>query len=520
MAIIDNLKYLLSVDSDDKSFNKAEKNLQSLTKTMKQLAFAGTAIAGFTKLMTDQIVESDRLAKSVGTTADIAEAFGSEMKKIGLNQENFIDLMEEMNNKMGEMKGLGEFTAVEESLDLLNLKFEDLQALSPEEQFKAITKSALELEDAQKAVSAVDMLMGGEANKLIGSLRAQGLTYDDIIRKQQLHNFQTEESRKGALEFANASQDLMRTITSLAKYVAGELGDAMSGLVNEITSWVSANKELVASGVKQFAHALYVIFSAMWIVLRQLGNVVTYVANAFGGFERASQFITSGAMLFGVYKLIQAFGLLGFAIKQIPKLLLKVPILGALILIADDIRSWVSGDNSIMGMIVGDFDTWLPQFIEGLDVLKDLFVFAFDSLSEMVMNTFSAIGDFIISMMLAPVNFIIDSINLIVGTVLDSINSIIAKFNAIGGSTIMKNLGLDFNVSQVESAGIENVSNASAKNAIGNTASSIGNTVLNSVTDVVVNVANATSDEAQAMVKNAIIGSMEHERQKLQSPTK
>jgi len=504
MAVIDNLKYLLTVDSDSASFSKAEGTLKSLTKTMKQLAVAGTAIAGFTKLMTDQIVESDRLAKSVGTTADIAEAFGNEMSKIGLNQENFIDLMEEMNNKMGEMKGLGEFTAVEESLDILNLKFEELQDLSPEKQFEAITKASLEMADAQKAVTAVDMLMGGEANKLIGSLRAQGLTYEDVIRKQQLYNFQTEESREGALKFANASRDLTMTITSMSKFIAGALGESMSGLVNEITQWVSANKELVASGVKQFAHGLYVAFSAIWSILHSLFRATTWVVDAMGGFERVSQFITSGLMLFGVMKVVQAFSLLGFAIKQIPKILMRVPILGALIAVADDIRSWVSGGNSIMGMLVGDFDTWLPQFMEGLDVLKDLAVYAFDSIASFVKDSFTAVGDFILGAILAPINFVIDAIN-----------KVISGLNSVGQSSIMKKLGADFNIS-----GIDNISASSAKNAIGQTASNIGTTILNSATDVVVNVANATSAEAQQLVSKAIVGSMEHERQKLQSPTK
>jgi len=79
----------------------------------------------------------------------------------------------------------------------------------------------------------------------------------------------------------------------------------------------------------------------------------------------------------------------------------------------------------------------------------------------------------------------------------------------------MKKLGADFNIS-----GIDNISASSAKNAIGQTASNIGTTILNSATDVVVNVANATSAEAQQLVSKAIVGSMEHERQKLQSPTK
>jgi len=346
--------------------------------------------------------------------------------------------------------------------------------------------------------------MGGEANKLIGSLRAQGLTYDDIIRKQQLYNFQTEKSRAGALKFANASADLTRIITSLSKFIAGALGDSMTKVVTEFTNWGSANKELIATGVQQFARGLYVIFSSLWMILRSMFKALSWVVDQMGGFERASQFITSGLLLFAVLKVVQAFSVLGAMIKHIPLLLRAIPIIGTLMLIADDIRSWASGGNSIMGLIVGDFDTWLPQFMEGLDVIKDLAVYAFDSLSSIIMGVFESIGDSIIDAVLAPINWIIEDIN-----------KLFASLNELGSSGIMKSLGLDFNI-----GAIDTISQSSAKQAIGNSVSGAVSTVSNFATDVVVNVANATSEQAQQLVQKAIVGSMEHERQKLQSPTK
>lgn len=402
-GVLDRLVYEVGYEVDKSSFDNMKKGVGEITsalKTMTKVAFgAGTAILGFTAITTSQIAETERLAKSVGTTSDITEAFGAEFERIGGTQENFIDLMEEMNNKIGEMKGLGELGTLEESLEILNIKFSDLQKLAPEEQFKAIASSALLLEDSQKAVTAVDMLMGGEANKLIGSLRAQGLTYDDIIRKQQLYNFQTEESRKGALRFDNSMKDGMKVLKSLSNFVAGELGATISEIINQFTEWATANKEVIASGIKDFVKTLSLIFSTFWTVLKAVINIITGVADAFGGMSSAIRLIIATGVVLGIIRIAKGFALIGIAVKRttfnmvlMSKIMTKLRnllLIGAIVAIFEDLYNWINGTNSVMGEMVGNFDTWFVQMGEGLKQL----------------------GSLIVEFLLMPLNAVIDGIN-------------------------------------------------------------------------------------------------------------
>jgi len=378
-GVLDRLVYQVGYEVDKSSFDNVKKGVGEITsalKTMTKVAFgAGTAILGFTAITTQQIEETEHLAKSVGTTSDITEAFGEEFKRIGGTQENFIDLMEEMNNKSGEMKGLGELGTLEESLEVLNLKFEDLQKLSPEKQFEAITKASLALEDSQKAVTAVDMLMGGEANKLIGSLRAQGLTYDDIIRKQQLYNFQTEESRKGALRFDNSMKDGMKVLGSLSKFIAGELGATISDLVNQFTEWATANKEVIASGIKEFVKTLSLIFSTLWTVLKAIVSIVTTVTDALGGMGATIRLIVATGVILGLMKVAKGFILISLAIKKASfsmdecgKVMKRKAMFAnntTIVLVVEDLYNWIQGKNSMMGELVGTFGEFLESFKSG-----------------------------------------------------------------------------------------------------------------------------------------------------------
>ena len=479
-GVLDRLVYEVGYEVDKSSFDNVKKGVGEITsvlKTMTKVAFgAGTAILGFTAITTAQIAETERLAKSVGTTSDITEAFGAQFKRIGGTQENFIDLMEEMNNKIGEMKGLGELGTLEESLEILNIKFEDLQKLAPEEQFRKITESALALEDSQKAVTAVDMLMGGEANKLIGSLRAQGLTYDDIIRKQQLYNFQTEESRKGALRFDNSAKDFMKVLGSLSNFIAGELGATISDLVNQFTEWATANKEIIASGIKEFVKTLSAIFSALWTILRAFINVLSGAISALGGLSSAIRLIIATGVVLGLIKVAKGFALIAIAVKKasfsvatLGKVMKRVAIfavISALVLIFEDLHSWIVGNNSVMGELVGSFDVFWESFKTG---------------ASTAMEVLASFGKGIITFLLMPFNLVVKGINAVLGAM-----------NNLAGTSLGKGLGLgtmDL---------ISSITPESLGNSIGNLANSavnnIGGAVSNTSTNTANIIVNATGD--------------------------
>jgi len=407
MGVIDRLVYEVGYDVDKSSFDNVKKGVSDISGAFKRMAsfaaMAGTAIIGFTALTTTQEAEMQRLANAMGVSGDTMDAFGNEMKKIGGTTENFLDLIEETSNKIGEMKGLGEFNTLEESLGILNLRFEDLERLSPEKQFEAITKAALAMEDQQKAVTAVDMLMSGEANKLISSLRAQGLTYDDVIRKQKILTFQTDESRQNSLKFANGLNDLMRVVSSLAKFIAGELGGVMSDMVAQFTDWAVANKEVIASGIKEFVKGLASLVSGLWTIFSALGRVISVVVGALGGLGGVIRILIAGGVVFGIIKVAQAIAFIGIAAKRSAfsmKMLNKafrtmrnLLLIGALIAIFEDLIGWINGADSAMGRLVGSFDTWKVDAIAGLRQL----------------------GSMIVEALLMPINLVIKSVRGLVG---------------------------------------------------------------------------------------------------------
>lgn len=405
-GILDRLVYEVGYDVDKSSFDNVQSGVKGIARSFASLATvvagAVTAVAGFTALVVTQEAEHLRLASAMGVSADTMNAFGNEMKKIGGTTENFLDLVEETTNKIGEMKGLGEFTTLEESLGILHLRFKDIKDLSPEKQFEAITKAALALEDQQKAATAVDMLMSGEANKLISSLRAQGISYDDVIRKQKMLSFETDASRANTLKFADGLNDLSQVTSSLGQYVAGELGGIMTDITGQFVEWASANKEVIASGIKEFVQGFAAVASGLWTVLSTLGRIIGVVVNAFGGLDSVIRLIMAAGVLFGLLKIAQAVifigaavagttfsvGMLSAAFATFRKMLL----IGALILIFEDLIGWIQGADSVMGRLVGTFSTWKVQAVEGL----------------------KQIGAMLIESLLAPLNLVISAVDVLI----------------------------------------------------------------------------------------------------------
>lgn len=279
--------------------------------------------------------ETNLLASALGLSSEKAEALESILKPAGLNVQNVADLMEELNNKMGEMKGLGEMTAVSESLQILGLQYSKIKKLSPEEQFNAITNAALKMGDAQKAAAAVDMLMGGEANKVISILRQRGGTLEEIIEKQNKLNFLTDAGRKGALDYTQGFADISLIVGSLNKELSGLIGSALIPFIENIKEWVGANKELIKSKIgdfiQKFKDGLEWI-SKNWDSIKQwakwigiavvavgglvaaiitIGAAITAVTAAFPGIVIALKVMLVGAAVWAVAKIIEAFSLVG-----------------------------------------------------------------------------------------------------------------------------------------------------------------------------------------------------------------
>jgi hypothetical protein len=211
-------------------------------------------VAAYGDATTSAAAESAALANAVGLEVRTMEALGAAVKSAGFGVENIVDLVEEMNNKLGESSSIEEMTAVTESLHTLGLAFKDIKKLAPEEQFKAITDADIKMTAVQQASFALDSLFGAEGSRIAGILSAQGLAVDDLIKKHEELTFRTAEGRAGALAYAKQAAQLKTTLGSLTAEFFGLLGAELAPYLAELTEKIRAlDKAAVAEKVLGFA---------------------------------------------------------------------------------------------------------------------------------------------------------------------------------------------------------------------------------------------------------------------------
>lgn len=304
---------------------KLSRSMDKVVSTMGQIGKRGAVAIGATGtaagLLVDRLTKADvraqQLAASVQFPVRDLTAITGAVAGAGFEMDNVIDLIEEMNNKLGESAGLEPITPVHESLHILGLRFKDIAKLRPEEQFKKIVNAALAMEDAQKAAAAADILLGGEANKVIGVLRQQGGTIDEIIGKYDALNFRTKESLEGSQDFQEQMRLTSMAVKTVSTEVVGLIARSLAPLMEQLVNWMSANRELIASSITSFVQNL--TNGIIWLV-ENFSDVVKWVkriGTAFLVFTTVNMVLKTIVGTFTALNLIMAANPIGLIVAGI-----------------------------------------------------------------------------------------------------------------------------------------------------------------------------------------------------------
>ncbi|WP_320169942.1 phage tail tape measure protein [Maridesulfovibrio sp.] len=272
---------------------------------------AGAAAVGTAVTMVNQATgEQVKLANALGVSAEEFQAWGGVAREAGFEVDTVGDLIEEMNNKLGESAGLEEITPVKESLEMLGLSFEELQDMAPEEQFKRIAEAIKAMPDGQQASAAADILMGGEANKFFGYLRTRKEGVDEIINQQKRLNVLSEEGRKGAADYNTAFSQMTTVVGSVAAEVSGLIGGALAPLISEyapkLADYVRSHKDDLM-GVGDAVRGMIPAVIDFGKGLYKVGSMVAGFISAVGGIENVAMMV--GAVMAGK----AAMGMVSFA---------------------------------------------------------------------------------------------------------------------------------------------------------------------------------------------------------------
>lgn len=300
-----------ALDAEAKKTAKAEKESKDFADALQRLesglsgfalglAKIGGLVAGiFTGtgvLASREIGIQARLAGSVGMTTDAYLAWDGVLGQMGLNGERAVDMIGETANKLGELQGLGEMSSAQDALKMLNLEFKDLQTLKPEEQFRAIMSAAKDIEDEGVARSAVDMIFGGDASKVLGHLRTLDGSLDDILDQYRKYNFLTERGVAGSAMLADSLKNIGTAGKTFLAEVTGRLAETLQPTVDQFFEWALVNREIIDQKIEGVVKGLS--DAVRWLAWG--AEKVVKLMESMGGVANA---IKSVAVAFGAWKL-------------------------------------------------------------------------------------------------------------------------------------------------------------------------------------------------------------------------
>lgn len=254
-----------------------------------------------------------KLAKSLGISGDALTAWSSLAKEAGLGGDSFGGMMKHLTTKIGESKKLGNGKPFGGALEALGLSFNDLEKMTPEQQFKTIASSLKNLDDVQLAQSLSQKIFAGDAGQFFGHLRTLKGGIDDIYSEQVKLNMLTDEGSDGAEKYAKA-MSRMGTVVSTAKeefcgLIGGALEPYVATLAPQIGALFNEHRDDIKKFGKMLGEALPKIGEFAFTllnVLTSVGSTVLSVADAIGGFGvaavvgsiMATKFAISGYQMF------------------------------------------------------------------------------------------------------------------------------------------------------------------------------------------------------------------------------
>jgi hypothetical protein len=318
-----------------RGLRRAEKRLKAFGDRIRNfgLKIAGLGTAMLTPMlgaakafssMGDQVA---KMAKRTGLSVEALSELRFVASQTGTEFESLEMGFRRMQRSIYDA-GRGLSTAKDALADL-GLRFEDLDGLSPEEQFKLLGEAISRIEDPTKKAAIAMTLFGRTGTNLL-PMFARGAKGIEELQEEarRLGLTMSAEDAKAAEDFTDALDKLWKVVkmgvfrvgAALAP-VLQQLTDTITGVATKISAWIDQNRQLIVT-VMQVAAAIL----AGGLALAALGTVISGLGSALG------VLVTVVTGVATVFKLLA--GVIAFLLSPIGLVIAAVAALGAYLVYA------------------------------------------------------------------------------------------------------------------------------------------------------------------------------------------
>jgi len=335
-----------------RGLRRAEKRLKAFGDRIRNL---GLKIAGLGAAMLTPLIGAAKAFSSMGDqVAKMAKRTGlsvetlSELRFVASQTGTEFESLEMAFRKMQRSiydAGRGLSTAVD-ALEDLGLTFQDLDGLSPEDQFKLLAEHISKVEDPTRKAAIAMSLFGRTGTNLL-PMFASGAKGIEVLQAEarRLGLTMSGEDATAAEDFTDALDALWKVVkmgvfnvgAALAP-VLQQIAETFTSVAMKVSTWVKANQQLIVTALKVIA-----IVIAVGIALTVLGTVISGLGTMLG------VLITVIATVGAILKVLGA--VIAFLVSPIGMVIAALAALGAYLVYTTD------AGGKALGWLGGKFNT-------------------------------------------------------------------------------------------------------------------------------------------------------------------
>jgi len=346
----------LGFDGDEskvRSFDGAVKGLVGgltlAVGAMKAVNAAAFGLANAAAKVGDEVAKTGR---QLGMGAEALQEYRFAFDRLGVSEGEATSGMERFSRALGRAgqgskTEAGAFEALGVNIRNADGSLRNMEDLLPE----AADGLAAISNEAERAAMAQD-LFGRSGGRLAMALASGGAEIENLREEfRLLGGGLTNEQAKAAEEFTDTMTNMRTVLNGIKLQIGAELMPVFRPMMQAFTEFMAVNRRGLIDGMASAFEAISGVFQRLTGFAMDVFNGITRLLSLFGDGEDATRnFMIAMAALLFIFRRKWFF-------------------IGLLLAVLDDFVAWQQGQDSIIGKLIGSYDTWMGR----IDALVEKF---------------------------------------------------------------------------------------------------------------------------------------------------